>query len=266
MLSDFVLILVFIGASLLGLFLVRRRVALETLQEQHEVAGIAFAVLGGLYGIILAFVLVLSWERFEEARNNVELEANALGDLHFHAGGFSEPTRTNLRGAIADYLDSVIHDEWAQLNQGRLSEETQKLYFAAWSSILASKPSQSWEVALYQVTLDRLDDLGDARRHRLIYARSGLPDVIWYFLVFFAIATVGFTYFFGMRRLWPQAIITAVLTATIGYTLVLIKETQTPFAGSVRVSNRSFRIVEQLIQLEKQGGGPPSSAAATAPE
>src|SRR5262249_14977384 len=47
-------------ASVVGLLLVRRVVPLHVLQEQHEVAGVTFAVIGGFYGIVLAFVLVAS--------------------------------------------------------------------------------------------------------------------------------------------------------------------------------------------------------------
>jgi hypothetical protein len=251
MASNVLAILAFVVVAVAGFWLVRRRVPLEVLQEHHEVAGIAFAVLGGLYGIILAFVLVASWERFEAARANVELEANALGDLHFHADGYDEPTRSQLRGAVMDYLHSVLADEWKTMRDGEPSDATRQLYYAAWNSVLTSRPSQSWEVALYQSTLQKLDDLGDARRHRLLYVHTGLPPILWYFLVVFGAVTIAFTYFFGMRNARAQAMITVALAATIACTLMLIDETQTPFAGAMRVSSRPYRLVEKMIQLER---------------
>lgn len=59
--QEFLLAIVFVLVAVLGLLAVRRRVPLAQLMEHHEVAGVCFAVVGGLYGIILAFVLVSSW-------------------------------------------------------------------------------------------------------------------------------------------------------------------------------------------------------------
>ena len=82
-------------ASAVGVLVVRRWVALEKLVEHHEVAGVCFAVVGGLYGIILAFVLVSSWERYETARSQTEVEASAASpSLRARASrARSSPTR-----------------------------------------------------------------------------------------------------------------------------------------------------------------------------
>src|SRR5258705_5147623 len=102
----------FVAAAVVGLILVRRWVPLEQLVEHHEVAGVCFAVVGGLYGIILAFVLVSSWERYETARSQTEVEASPAADLYRHAEAFSEPTRSHLKSAVLDYTRSLIDDHW----------------------------------------------------------------------------------------------------------------------------------------------------------
>jgi hypothetical protein len=246
--SDFLLAIGFVAATVLGLVFVRRRVPLEQLVEHHEVAGVCFAVVGGLYGIILAFVLVSSWERYEAARAQTEYEASAAADLYRHAEGFTEPTRSRLGQAIIAYTQSVIDDEWPAMNEGHASDTTQKRYFAVWRSVLSAHPEQGWEIALYQSTLDKLDDFADGRRNRIFYMESGLPSVIWIFLIAFGVATVGFTYLFGMPRLLPQVVITVVLAATIAWTLALVRETQLPFSGGLRVSDRAFRVALEFMQ------------------
>jgi len=233
----------FVIASIVGLLVVRRRVPLEQLMEHHEVAGVCFAVLGGLYGIILAFVLVSSWERYEAARAETVFEASAAADLYRHAAGLSEPAQSQLSENILSYLQSVVDDEFPAMANGHASDVTQRHYYAVWSSIIKMRPTDAWEVALYQNTLEKLDDFADGRRHRLLYIETGLPGVIWIFLIAFGVATVGFTYLFGMRRLLPQVIITVVLAATIAWTLALVHETQAPFAGGLRVSDRAFQVV-----------------------
>ena len=238
----------FVVAAVVGLILVRRWVPLEQLVEHHEVAGVCFAVVGGLYGIILAFVLVSSWERYETARAQTEVEASAAADLYRHSEGFSEPTRMRLGKAVLAYVQSVVDDEWPLMAEGRASEVTQERYFAVWRALIEARPTESWEVSLYQSSLDKLDDLADGRRNRMFYMESGLPDVIWFFLVVFGVATVCFTYLFGMRRVMPQVVITIVLAATMAWTLVLVRETQTPFSGDLRVNDRAFRVALEFMR------------------
>jgi len=237
-----------IVAAVLGLVVVRRRVPLEQLIEHHEVAGVCFAVLGGLYGIILAFVLVSSWERYETARAETEAEASAAADLYRHSEGFTEPLRSQLAAAITAYTQSVIEDEWPAMNEGHPSEATQARYFDIWKSLIGARPSEAWEVALYQATLEKLDDFADERRQRIFLMRPGLPGIIWVFLIAFGAATVCFTYLFGMPRLLPQIVITVVLAATIVWTLALVRETQTPFSGNLHVSDSAFRVALDFMR------------------
>lgn len=79
--------------------------------------------------------------------------------------------------------------------------------------------------------------------------------MIWVFLITFGSATVGFTYLFGMPRLLPQVVITVVLAATIASTLALVHETQTPFSGGLRVSDRSFRVALAFMRHQAVHNG-----------
>ena len=81
------------GGSVAGLYLVRRLVPVDRLQKNHEVAGITFGVLGAFYGLVLAFVIVAAWERFNDANNNAHSEATALEAIYKLGTAFSEPMR-----------------------------------------------------------------------------------------------------------------------------------------------------------------------------
>ena len=73
-----VLILLLILATALamtGPFLVRSRVSLTQLRTNNEVAGFKFAVIGVLYAVLLAFVVIITWERFYDAEKALALRA-----------------------------------------------------------------------------------------------------------------------------------------------------------------------------------------------
>jgi hypothetical protein len=95
--------IVFSGLSVLGLYIVRILVPLATLKKNHEVAGFTFGVLGAFYGLLLAFVIVAGWERFDRANANVEEEGVALLSLYRLSKGFSAPTASDMQHAIRVY-------------------------------------------------------------------------------------------------------------------------------------------------------------------
>ncbi|MBY0276146.1 DUF4239 domain-containing protein [Candidatus Binatia bacterium] len=233
-----------VALSVLALWAVRRRVPLEMLREQHDVAAACFAVIGGLYGIVLAFVLVSSWQRFEEARERAEVEANALADLYRHASALPAQVDDKLRGLVLAYAKGVIDEEWAAMSEGRPSVHTQAIFDEMWATLLNAPSGDGKELVLFQNTLGKMDDFSDARRDRLLFARVGMPTIVWVFLIASGAVTIGFSYFFGLRQVSSQMLMTAALAGTIGAALVLIAELQTPFAGSVRVTPYGF---EQLV-------------------
>ena len=50
-----------------GPVMVRRHVTLERLSTNNEVAGFKFATVGVLDAVLLAFVVIIVWEKFSEA-------------------------------------------------------------------------------------------------------------------------------------------------------------------------------------------------------
>src|SRR6476661_376182 len=66
-----------------GLYLVRRKYPAEVLKENHEVAAIIFNAFGLFYGVMLAFVVFVTWSGYSDGTKNLEMEASEVDDL-FH--------------------------------------------------------------------------------------------------------------------------------------------------------------------------------------
>src|ERR1700677_4749150 len=103
---------VFSSLSILGLYVVRVTVPVERLKQNHEVAGFTFGVIGAFYGLLLAFVIVAAWERFDRADEMVQGEAMGLASLYRLSKGFPQPLQHNLQQAIRDYTWHAIDVEW----------------------------------------------------------------------------------------------------------------------------------------------------------
>ena len=219
----------------LGLRLVRRRVPLPIPETQHEVAGFIIGVLGAIYAVLLAFVVVAVWEQYGEAKATLAAEANQLNDLSRMAQGFPAPLQQRVLEGLRAYGQSVIDDEWQTMASGKASPKTQAAIDNLWQLYREVDPQTNRESALYGESLDRLNQLSDSRRLRIFASADDMPAVIRILLWGGGLVMIAFTYFFGVMSIKSQALMTAALAGEIAFILFLIVALDNPFQGYVRL-------------------------------
>lgn len=229
-----------VGASVLvahlGLRLVRRKVPLPVLETQHEVAGFIIGVLGAIYAVLLAFVVVVVWNQFEDAKTTVEKEANQLNDLSRIAQGFPAPVQQYMLGGLRAYTQAVVDDEWNTMSEGKASQKAQAAMENLWQIYREVDPQTNRENALYGESLDRLSDVSDNRRLRIQASSDDIPLVIQIIMWIGGLVTISFTYFFGVKSVRSQALMTAALAGEVAFILFLIVALDNPFYGHLRVT------------------------------
>ena len=104
------LIVVFPTAlAMIAQVLIRRWVGIETLVKNNEIAGFKFATVGVIYAVLLAFSVIVVWEKFNDAQTSVAEEAGATAALFRYADG-KEPEAVALRTALVNYLKAAIDE------------------------------------------------------------------------------------------------------------------------------------------------------------
>src|SRR5438876_10601269 len=93
-----------------GLRLVRRKYPAEVLKENHEVAAIIFNAFGLLYGVVVAFVVFVTWSGYDDATKNLQLEANEIDDIFHISKAFPSPVNKIIQQGLIDYTSSVYND------------------------------------------------------------------------------------------------------------------------------------------------------------
>src|SRR3712207_1060075 len=114
-------------AAVVGLTVVQRLVPATIRKEQNDVAGFIYAVLGVIYAVLLALVVIAVWEEYGRARVTVEAEANATAEIFWLAHRLPEPEGPHLQELARSYAQEVVDQEWPLMEQGRtpLMEHTQ---------------------------------------------------------------------------------------------------------------------------------------------
>ena len=105
-------------ASVVGCSAIRTRWPSLADGDNNEFAGVVLSVLGGIYGIVLAFVIVVLWEQFQDAQNIVSQETTALSQIVRDSRAFPDDARRPLVIAVRSYSHSVVDDEWPRMAQG----------------------------------------------------------------------------------------------------------------------------------------------------
>src|SRR5207253_7555349 len=81
--SFFLVAAITTALACVGLHFVRRKYPAEVLKENHEVAAMIFNAFGLLYGVVVAFVVFVTWSGYDDATKNLQLEASDTIDLFY---------------------------------------------------------------------------------------------------------------------------------------------------------------------------------------
>lgn len=228
--------------------LIHYRIPWHIRQKHNDVAGFIYAVLGVVYGALLAFVVVLVWEQFTEAKFNANREANHLAIVYQVSSQFPEAQRQPIQDLIRSYMQVVVDEEWQLMASGQASPHAWQLFDDLSQAILHTEPTTDREQSVYELALNQITDVGERRRDRLLASRDAIPRAFWIVSIALAFITIGFAYLFGLENTIAHTLMIGALTAAIVSILFLIHALDLPFTGDVRVLPEEFELVLQRLR------------------
>src|SRR4029450_13433760 len=169
--------------SLAGLYLVRRKYSAEVLKENHVVAAIIFNAFELFYGVLVAFVVFVTWNGYDEATKNLQLEASEALDIFHSAEAFPDSSKQIVQQGVRDYLAGVYNDEIPKMYYGDLSVTTGGAHAPLRELFLQLDANLIPNRELYSETLHCLNNLAQYRRMRIFAGNDTVPPVIWLVLL-----------------------------------------------------------------------------------
>lgn len=249
-LSGFLLIVPTTALAMAGPYVVRRYVKLNRLRTNNEIAGFKFATVGVLYAVLLAFAVIVVWEKFNEADNLVAKEAGAAASIYHLANGINAEQGAAISKALTDYLTAVITKDWPAMQKGNASHAANEAFNGVYAAILKFHPADNSGAILLAEMLRQADAVSEARRARMVTANGIVPGIVWLVLFGGAAITIGFTFFFGAENLRAQASMTGALSVLMFAGLLTIVAIDHPFAGQVRVGPEALvAVIEDFGEM-----------------
>ena len=242
-----------------GLALVQVLVPATSRRRHNDIAGFIYAVLGVIYAVLLALVVIAVWEDYERARETVESEANATAEIFWLAHRLPEPERDRLQELSRSYAEEVVEREWPLMREGQAPLMGQgQATPNGWviiddirATLQGFEPGTPAEAALYAEGIDQVEELASARRMRLVEAEEGLPGVLWVVLVFSGAAAISFTYLFGLDSTWAHRLMVGALAAVIGMVLYTIGAMEHPFSGGASIGTGAFDLILERFETSR---------------
>jgi hypothetical protein len=212
-------------------YVVQRCLGPRILVEQNSVAGYIYSAIAVTYAVVLGFVVVVVWQKYDDVQNHVDAEAAAVFDLYHTAKAFPPPLSHQIRADLRGYVEDVITKEWPEMTKGTLALSAVSDVENIAQEIETFLPANRGQQDAHQVAMQELLHVFEARRERILATNGSVPPILWLGLIAGASATLGFTFFFGVQNRVVQLLMTGILAALITIMFVVIKEFDTPFRG-----------------------------------
>ena len=206
--------------------------------------GAVDALVGIVYGILLAILVLFASQHYTAAIDHADQEATALNDVYKSAGVLQPAVRDTLRHEVVCYAREKIEFEWPVLRRsnGQGSPEvfarTRELNQTV-EGIARANPQNLIVSTLFQANLSR----GEARQLMLEDSRPELPFPLW----FVVLLGIGVVVFLLAIRYWqepPHLVAVLVMSLLLLLSMVgALAELDRPFASNIGLQPRAMESV-----------------------
>lgn len=238
-------------------------------RHSHEIAPHFFAVVGVIYAVLVAFVVVTAWQVRARAEDLMIQEQHSV-DYLFHLNEAVNSSRArHLQFLLRDYAVYTLA-EWGQMQRGeRICRDISESDIACFGSegavskranflahcitmLTVSLPTaqshermdfaaQQRNNALYTQSLRVLQVILESRaERRLRYNERTLQPILWTAFLLGALLLAGMTYFVLGQSFGGQCLRTCALFGMVGMMSAIAVVFDRPFAGTTHVEGSEW--------------------------
>jgi len=226
----------------LAVLLVRRIWPHPVLKENNELVGFTYSVYGLIYGVLLAFFIVVAWQRFADTEQVVLSETTLLSELWRDSIVARPFIREDIQKHLIAYTQSVVDDEWPEMAaRGRAHPRTEKIYEGLWEITYRFEPKTKIQEGYMAHFLGRINELSAARRLRILHSRMKVHRGLWLVLLVGAVPTMAYPLLFSNKHAWVQVVIMGCIMLIVLSGLLVTLHLEHPFSGVGSIQPDAFR-------------------------
>jgi Na+/proline symporter len=246
-----VLVIVIAVAVAIGSVLIADRILDESVGPQHNSTLSPFlTVVGLVFGALLGFTVVVSWEQFSSAKANVAHEASTLTTMYRQTVAMPDPERSQLRGQLRTYATAAASQDWQSGDSNALGADARPAISEMYR-LVGGAPDASSNPVNSQF-LSQLTVLANDRNQRVLDAEARIPAVLWGGLIFGGVVLVALTGFMRLNHNVGHMILSSAIAILLGLLLFIIYWLDHPLGVDVGVTPKPFQQALQVFDLIDQ--------------
>jgi hypothetical protein len=199
-----------------------------------------FLTTSTIYAVMLGFLVVVVWEAYGEAKENVALEASTLATMYRVTNGMDADELKLMRDRIREYTEIVSTEEWAiQTDTGGASPKARAQVAGIYREYSLMAPAKANSV-INQEFLRNFSIVAAARNKRTLQAGESVPWVLWLALIGGAVIVISMACFLYMEVDWPHMVMVSIMTLMICMLLFITILLGRPFKGHLALGPEPF--------------------------
>ena len=171
-----------VGGMLVGLIVVKPilRVLVGAGPELNQSIGYGTSGFNLFYGLLLGLLTVAAFQNNERIKQGLLEEAAALNAIYAAMNTYPEPTRSEMKGLLRDYVLFTIYEDWEAHRRGEFLDGGSNRANAMRQRIAYFEPQTVGQEVVHTEVLAAFQDFLKARQLRLTGVITEIPDVLWY--------------------------------------------------------------------------------------
>jgi Protein of unknown function (DUF4239) len=225
-----------------GLFLlVKRTRVLQRFTIDLDIGGIIYGGIVAVYSILLAFIVVIVWQQYQNTGDRIQEESSKVFNLYRASYAFPDSTTgKKIRATVINYVNSVVTDEFPAMEHDSTSTHTQKKYNDVWGMIYAIHPTTDNEKIWYASMVSSVNQFGEARIIRISDLDPSLPPLMWKILLAGGFIIILFAILFKSPNSSAHYIKILMFSIIIVFNLMLINLLDHPYKGLLKIEPDAF--------------------------
>jgi hypothetical protein len=229
-------------------------------EQHHEIAGHFIGVVGVIYAVLVAFVVVTAWQTNDHAKDLTMQEQHEVDDLFHLDAAFHNLDDDRIRLMLANYSE-VMSDEWQEMKRGdqlcldtsatcppsssKPSQQTNRLAHCIREATFDLVPQTRQQQVVYEEGIRLVQSFSENREERRRrYQERALQGALWFSFILGATILVFMTYFVEGQSRVLHGIRTSGFFAMIGMLVALAFIFDRPFVGASQVSGGEWNVLQ----------------------
>ena len=227
--------------------------ALPNVGTEHNPTLATFLTIVGLvYGTLIGFTVVSSWQQFSSAQAVVAGEASSLTTMYGQTIAMPEPEQTQMRQLLRLYASAVAGPEWEKQASGGTSDSARNAIIGMYRIVGSQSPSVA-SSPINGAFLNQLSVLASDRTARMLDAKPRIPPLLWAGLIFGGTVLVALTGFLRLRSTIGHAIVSSTIAVLLGLLLCIVFSLDHPFGNERGITPAPFQHAVEVFDAVDRG-------------